>query len=83
MVDSMVNSIFMQDNASSSSHTAKAPLPGFKANINVMVKCVWPANSPDLNPIENLWAILEEKLKSGKNTLNNLTYLENHSMQLG
>ena len=29
MVDSMCNSIFIKDNASS--HTAKAPLPGFKA----------------------------------------------------
>lgn len=26
----------------------------------------WPANSPDLSPIENAWAIVERKMKKIK-----------------
>lgn len=50
--------VFQQDN--SSIHKSKIVTEFFKReNINVLK---FPPNSPDLNPIENIWAIIKHKL---------------------
>ena len=51
-------STFMQDNAPV--HTSRAT-KAFLDEKRVQT-LDWPANSPDLNPIENLWALMKKRL---------------------
>lgn len=64
--------IFQQDNAPS--HTSKKATTWFKKNgVQVLD---WPPNSPDLNPIENVWAIVQHRmLKSSPSTPEELHHL--------
>ena len=50
--------VFMQDGAPA--HTSNMALDLLAENgVNVME---WPGNSPDLNPIENIWCYLKQEL---------------------
>ena len=51
--------VFMQDNTSC--HTAKS-VKTFLSEENVTVMD-WPAQSPGMNPIENVWKLLNERAK--------------------
>ncbi len=51
--------IFQQDLAPA--HSAKATSTWFKDHGIPVLN--WPANSPDLNPIENLWGIVKRKMR--------------------
>lgn len=55
------NYFFEQDGAPS--HTSKKTLK-FIEDKKVQVIKNWPANSPDLTCIEQVWAILENKIKN-------------------
>lgn len=63
--------LFQQDGAPC--HTAKKSMKWFRDN-GVQV-IAWPGNSPDLNPIENLWSRLK-KLVSSKNPSNRQQLIE-------
>ena len=50
---------FVQDGAPA--HAAKATQAWCKKNLpNFIEKTCWPPNSPDINPVENLWSIRDE-----------------------
>ena len=52
------DTIFQQDNAPC--HTSKETKKFFEAQgIQILD---WPPNSPDLNPIENIWALLKRRI---------------------
>ncbi|GFW97885.1 transposable element Tcb1 transposase [Trichonephila clavipes] len=56
------DSIFQQDNARC--HTAASVRAWFEEHQDEFTVLPWPANSPELNPIENLWDHLDRVVRA-------------------
>jgi transposase len=69
--ENKMNYIFQQDN--DPKHTSKVAKKYLK-NTNV-VMLDWPSVSPDLNPIENVWKHLKDKLAESYEKASNLDHL--------
>ncbi|KAK3570978.1 hypothetical protein QTP86_031835, partial [Hemibagrus guttatus] len=54
--------LFQQDNAPC--HEAKMVQEWFDEHNNEFEVLAWPPNSPDLNPIEHLWDVLDKQVRS-------------------
>ena len=75
--ENMYESIFQQDGAPV--HTSKLSQQWCQISIpNYWAKEIWPGNSPDLSPIENLWALVKQRLSE----LPSATNLETLKKQL-
>jgi transposase len=61
------DTIFMQDN--DPKHTAKKTIEWIKYQGITLLS--WPSNSPDLNPIENLWNMIKVRIYSRKKYFSN------------
>jgi hypothetical protein len=65
--------LFQEDNASW--HTSRDTTK-WKKDSEIELLEHWPAQSPDLNPIENIWAIIEKRLCKVQDKVKNEDDLE-------
>ncbi|GBN33639.1 hypothetical protein AVEN_50036-1 [Araneus ventricosus] len=75
----LVTPIFQDDN--STLHPAGRICYWFDEHSHTLLYLDWPAESPDLNPIENLWDMLEERVKRRNKHPRNLVDLRDQILR--
>ena len=82
LLPDMSTAIFQQDGAPA--HTSKVAIKWLENHLNSFWgKGVWPGNSPDLSPIENLSAIVQGELKKLPDVTNRETLIKIVGKRLG
>lgn len=66
--------VFQQDNAPC--HAANATKAALQQLLPGRAVCDWPPKSPDLSPIENVWAWMENKLQTSGQSFNSVAELQ-------
>ncbi|GBM46676.1 hypothetical protein AVEN_261055-1 [Araneus ventricosus] len=69
----MLTAVHRKDNARC--HTARSVCAWFEEHRDEFTALPWPANSPDLNPIENLWDHLDRVVRATDPQPRNLAQL--------
>ena len=68
--------IFQQDGGPA--HHSRLAQNWLERNVQPFwVKGIWPGNSPDLSPIENLWALVKDKVRDMEAATNEETLIKN------
>ncbi|GBO35378.1 Transposable element Tc1 transposase [Araneus ventricosus] len=73
------NGIFQQDN--SSCHNARTVLEWFEEHTDEFHLMSWPPNSPDLNPMEHIWDVMERQLRAQTPPCPNISTLRSSELK--
>ena len=53
-----------------------APIPTAYKNLHKVIRLLWPAQSPDLSPIENLWKQLKDAISARRHRIRTIEEME-------
>lgn len=74
------NGIFQQDNAPC--HKARIVLEWFEEHTDEFHLMSWPPNSPDINPIEHIWDVMERQLRAQTPPCPNISTLRDRCLDI-
>ncbi|GBL94520.1 Transposable element Tc1 transposase [Araneus ventricosus] len=74
------NGIFQQDNAPC--HKARIVLEWFEKHTDEFHLMSWPPNSPDLNPMEHIWDVMERQLRAQTPPCPNISTLRDRCLDI-